>query len=122
VVAAGVAMAALYVTFLAFSVAGIRGTARDVVFVLLSVALLLSPIAILVAIARYRLYDIDRLVAAAHPWALSRSTQPRATPCGRSSGRSWPTSAAAIPRRSSSGISQDQAWARRYSAAAAGQR
>ena len=62
VVAAGIAMAALYVTFLAFSVVGIRGTARDVVFVLLSVTLLLSPIAILVAIARYRLYDIDRLV------------------------------------------------------------
>ncbi len=62
VVAAGIGLAALYVTFLGFSVAGISGPARDVVSVLMAVALLLSPVAILVAIARYRLYDIDRLV------------------------------------------------------------
>lgn len=62
VVGAGVTLALLYVTFLALSVAGVHGTVRDVVFVLLSITLLLSPVAILVAIARYRLYDIDRLV------------------------------------------------------------
>jgi MFS family permease len=62
VVAAGIGLAALYVTFLGFSVAGIRGPARDLVSVLMAISLLLSPLAILVAMARYRLYDIDRLV------------------------------------------------------------
>jgi hypothetical protein len=62
VVAAGIGLAALYVTFLGFSVAGVGGLARDVISVLMAIALLLSPVAILVAIARYRLYDIDRLV------------------------------------------------------------
>lgn len=62
VVAAGIALALLYITFLAFSVAGVAGFARDVLSVLMATGLLLSPIAILVAIARYRLYDIDRVV------------------------------------------------------------
>jgi cytochrome bd-type quinol oxidase subunit 2 len=62
VVAAGIGLAALYVAFLAFSVADISGVARDAISVLMAIALLLSPVAVLVAIARYRLYDIDRLV------------------------------------------------------------
>lgn len=48
--------------FLAASYFGASGPLRDVITITLAAALLMSPVAILVAMTRYRLYELDHLV------------------------------------------------------------
>jgi hypothetical protein len=62
VVGAAASLALSTFLFLATSYLGSSGPLRDLTTVLLAVTLLLSPIAILVAMIRYRLYELDRLV------------------------------------------------------------
>jgi hypothetical protein len=62
VVAAGVALATCYLLWLAVAVAGITGPARELVAVAFATTLLLSPLAILTAMVRHRLYEIDRIL------------------------------------------------------------
>lgn len=74
VVAAGIALAAAYLAWLSVAIAEVEGPMRSVVAIAFAVAVALSPIAILVAMLRRNLYEIDHVVGRTFVYAALMAT------------------------------------------------